>query len=108
MNVPKAGLAWTIAAGALALASAQASHAFSVKPGLSLSVEAGSVATPVALVSRLRHKKVRSCNVGDNRKNHRKAAVDAWPVACEFPPRSEPNPETYQGLAAAAIAAAGG
>jgi hypothetical protein len=104
----KARLAWMIAAGVLALMGAQASHAFSVRPGLSLSTQPAGLGIPVALVSKLRHKKVRSCNAADNRKHHAKAAVDAWPVACEFPPRSEPNPATYQGLTAAAIAAAGG
>jgi hypothetical protein len=55
-------------------------------------------------------KRIRSCNKGDNRnrKHRTSAAVDAWAVACEFPPRSQPIPSAALQTAAAVAAILGG
>jgi len=68
-----------------------------------------AVSARLVLLQTVKHKKVRSCNKGDDRKGQSNAAVDAWAVACEFPPRSEPNwVSSLQNTAASAIAAGGG
>lgn len=75
--------------------------------GLMLSAPAGAVtggslliradarqAVPTATaVKTTARKRVRSCNKGDDRKHRASSpAVDAWAVACEFPPRSQSLP----------------
>lgn len=53
-------------------------------------------------------KGARSCNKGDNRKHHSSTAVDAWAVACEFPPRSQTIPSGVLQSAATIAAILGG
>jgi hypothetical protein len=107
MNAAKAGLGSAVLAAALALATVQASHAFSVPSTLRLSAP-GITGTAILTRNVKAAKKVKSCNKGDDRKGHHNAAVNAWAVACEFPPRSEPNMQGLTNAAAAAISALGG
>jgi hypothetical protein len=62
-----------------------------------------------AVKSTAKKKRVRSCNKGDDkRKSHAAAAVDAWAVACEFPPRSQTIPSGALQAAASVAAILGG
>jgi hypothetical protein len=106
MKAAKAGFCSAILAAALGVATTHAAHAFSVPSAVRLSTP-GVVGTAV-LTRNVKAKKVKSCNKGDDRKRRHKAAVDAWAVACEFPPRSEPNLQGLTNAAAAAISALGG
>jgi hypothetical protein len=69
--------------------------------------EGTAPAKSIALTSTVTRKRARSCNAGSNRKGTRQspAAVNAWAVACEFPPRSQtiPSGALQNAVATAAI-----
>jgi hypothetical protein len=101
MGRGKTALGCAVLTVLLVLVSAPASWSISVPPALKSLTPAR---TTVILIQEKAKKTVKSCNAGDKRKHHGNAAVNAWAVACEFPPKSEPNPESLQAAAAAAIA----
>jgi len=91
----------------LALATASPGLASSTAPALKATLPAVLPIAHFLPVLTRKRKLIRSCNKGDNRKNHASSAVDAWAVACEFPPRSRLQPVSALDTAAT-IAALGG
>lgn|SRR6516162_6819660 len=105
MSIVRTLLSCVAAVALLSLAAPVSSLAFSSPTWVP---RPGEPSTLVLLLQTEKHKKVRSCNKGDDRKNRSNAAVDAWAVACEFPPRSEPNwVSSLQTTTASAIVAGG-
>ena len=105
-----AGLILIVACAALTLSAfAGPARGFSGDTRLGgLAVVDGAKAA-TAVKSTAKKKRVRSCNKGDDkRKSHAAAAVDAWAVACEFPPRSQTIPSGALQAAASVAAILGG
>ena len=106
MSIIRTLLSCMVVVALLSLAAPVSSFAFSTPTWVPRPAHAS---TFVLLDQKVKQKKVRSCNKGDDRKNRENAAVDAWAVACEFPPRSEPNwVSSLQNTASTAIVAGGG
>jgi hypothetical protein len=105
MTSLKAALGCAALTASLTLAAAPAGSAFSSQGALRLVQQSRSNAVFGAVVKR---KTVKSCNKGDDRKGHAKAAINAWAVACEYPPLVVPNTSAFQTALASSVAANGG